>query len=183
MGHTERGFWGDLPIHVAGAHPKGRRLRAGDVGPYVVAFMDQGPIERRSLLAFDFQGKGVGCPRPRLTRAGVETLLSYDWPGNIRELRNVIERATIFTQGGALDFDLPLTGADLTPCRLEAVDEVESEYLTDAEMRRRERKNLFIVLRKTAWRIKGVDGAAELLGLRPTTLISRLEKMVLKRPG
>jgi len=59
MGHTERGFWGDLPVHVAGAHPKGRALRAGDVGPYVVAFMDQGPIERRSLLAFDLQGKGV----------------------------------------------------------------------------------------------------------------------------
>ncbi len=46
MGHTERRFWGDLPVHVAGAHPKGRRLRAGDVGPYVVAFMDQGPISR-----------------------------------------------------------------------------------------------------------------------------------------
>jgi len=59
MGHTERGFWGDLPVHDAGAHPKGRRLRAGDVGPYVVAFMDQGPIERRSLLAFDLQGKGL----------------------------------------------------------------------------------------------------------------------------
>ena len=58
-GRTERRFWGDLPVHVAGAHPKGRRLRAGDVGPYVVAFMDQGPIERRSLLAFDLQGKGV----------------------------------------------------------------------------------------------------------------------------
>jgi transcriptional regulator with GAF, ATPase, and Fis domain len=82
-----------------------------------------------------------------------------------------------------LDFDPPLTGADLTPCRLEAVDEVESEYLTDTEMRRRERKNLFIVLRMTAWRIKGVDGAAELLGLRPTTLISRIERMGLKRPG
>ena len=59
MGHTERRFLGDLPVHVAGAHPKGRRLRAGDVGPYVVAFMDQGPIERRSLLAFDLQAKGV----------------------------------------------------------------------------------------------------------------------------
>ena len=95
----------------------------------------------------------------------------------------MIERVTIFAQGGALDFDLPLTGADLTPCRLEAVDEVESEYLTDAEMRRRERKNLVFVLQKTARRIKGVDGAAELLGLRPTTLISRIEKRGLKRPG
>src|SRR4029077_17205647 len=50
--------------------------------------------------------KELGCPKPRLPRAGVETLQGYDWPGNIRELRNVIERAAIFAQGGALDFDL-----------------------------------------------------------------------------
>jgi transcriptional regulator with GAF, ATPase, and Fis domain len=60
---------------------------------------------------------------------------------------------------------------------------VESEYLTDAEMRRRVCENLFAVLQKTSWKIKGVDGAAELLGLKPTTLISRIEKMGLKRPA
>jgi len=48
-------------------------------------------------------------------------------------------------------------------------------------MRRRERENLFAVLRKTGWKIKGVDGAAELLGVKPTTRISRIEKMGLKR--
>jgi len=127
--------------------------------------------------------KGLGCPKPRLTRAGIETLQSYDWPGNIRELRNVIERAAIFAQGGALDFDLPVIGVDLTSFGSEDGDEVESEYLTDAEMRRRERENLFAVLQKTGWKIKGVDGAAELLGLKPTTLISRIEKTGLKRPA
>jgi DNA-binding NtrC family response regulator len=129
--------------------------------------------------------KELGCPRPRLTRAGIETLQNYDWPGNIRELRNVIERAAIFAQGGALDFDLPVSGspADITSFRLEQGDDVELEYLTDAEMRRRERENLFAVLQKTGWKIKGVDGAAELLGLKPTTLISRIEKMGLKRPA
>jgi formate hydrogenlyase transcriptional activator len=50
-------------------------------------------------------------------------------------------------------------------------------------MRRRERENLFAVLEKTGWKIKGVDGAAELLGVNPSTLISRLEKMGLKRPA
>ncbi len=127
--------------------------------------------------------KELGCPKPRLTRAGIETLQSYDWPGNIRELRNVIERAAIFAQGGALDFDLPVIGVDLTSFRSEDGGEVESEYLTDAEMRRRERENLFAVLQKTGWKIKGVDGAAELLGLKPTTLISRIEKMGLKPPA
>jgi DNA-binding NtrC family response regulator len=131
----------------------------------------------------DISVKELGCPRPRLTRAGIETLQNYDWPGNIRELRNVIERATIFAQGGALDFDLPATGVDLNSFVLEDGDEVEPEYLTDAEMRRRERENLFVVLRKASWKIKGVDGAAELLGLKPTTLISRIEKMGLRRPA
>jgi len=129
--------------------------------------------------------KELGCPRPRLTTAGIETLQAYDWPGNIRELRNVIERAAIFAQGGALDFDLPVSGSsvDVTSFGLEHGDEAEAAFLTDAEIRRRERENLFVVLQKTDWKIKGVDGAAELLGLKPTTLISRIEKMGLQRPA
>jgi DNA-binding NtrC family response regulator len=126
--------------------------------------------------------KELGCTSPRLTRAGIEMLQCYAWPGNVRELRNVIERAAIFARGGALEFDLPVTGIDQASTGPENVDGVEQEYLTDAEMRRRERENLFAVLRKTGWRIKGVDGAAELLGVKPTTLISRIEKMGLKRP-
>jgi len=59
----------------------------------------------------------LGCPRPRLTQAGIQALLGYDWPGNIRELRSVIERAIIFARGGALDFDLPVvhSSSDRTP--------------------------------------------------------------------
>jgi transcriptional regulator with GAF, ATPase, and Fis domain len=130
----------------------------------------------------DLSVQKVGCLRPRLTRAGIETLQAYDWPGNIRELRNVIERAAIFAQGGALEFDLQVGGpADLASFGSEYGDEVEPEFLTEAEIRRRERENLFIVLQKTGWKIKGVDGAAELLGVKPTTLISRIEKMGLKR--
>jgi DNA-binding NtrC family response regulator len=58
----------------------------------------------------------LGCPEPRLTRAGIETLQGHDWSGNIRELRNVIERALIFARVGALEFDLPVNGSsvDLT---------------------------------------------------------------------
>ena len=129
--------------------------------------------------------KELGCPRPRLTRAGIETLQAYVWPGNIRELRNVIERAVILAQGRALDFDLPVSGSsvDVTFLGLERGDEVEPEFVTDAEIRRRERENLFVVLQRTGWKIKGVDGAAELLGLKPTTLVSRIEKLGLKRPA
>jgi DNA-binding NtrC family response regulator len=126
----------------------------------------------------------LGCPKPRLTRAGVETLQCYEWPGNIRELRNVIERAVIFARGGALEFDVPATGysLDLSSLGPRDVDQIEPEYLTEAEMRRRERENIFAVLQKASWKIKGVDGAAELLGVKPTTLSSRIEKMGLRRP-
>ncbi len=127
----------------------------------------------------------LGCPRPRLTRAGLETLQSYDWPGNIRELRNVIERAVIFAHGGALDFDLPAIDSSPGPAQTapRLGDRVDLAYLTDSEMQRLERENLFAVLEKTAWKIKGLDGAAELLGVKPTTLISRMGKMGLKRPS
>jgi DNA-binding NtrC family response regulator len=130
--------------------------------------------------------KELGCPVPRLTRAGIDALQGYDWPGNVRELRNVIERAAIFAQGGALEFDLPGTvpGIEVQDdsFEIESSDEFDQEFLTDAEMRRRERENLFAVLQKTGWKIKGINGAAELLGVKPTTLISRIEKMGLKRP-
>jgi DNA-binding NtrC family response regulator len=128
--------------------------------------------------------KELGCPRPRLTRAGIETLLNYDWPGNIRELCNVIQRSVIFAQGGALQFDLAMSNAPADPSfsRPAFGDDDNAEYLTEAEMRRRERENLFIVLQKTGWKIKGVAGAAELLGVRPTTLSSRIEKLGLRKP-
>jgi DNA-binding NtrC family response regulator len=128
--------------------------------------------------------KELGCPRPRLTRAGIETLLNYDWPGNIRELCNVIQRSVIFAQGGALEFNLAMSNAPADPSfsRPAFGDDDNAEYLTEAEMRRRERENLFIVLQKTGWKIKGVDGAAELLGVRPTTLSSRIEKLGLRKP-
>jgi transcriptional regulator with GAF, ATPase, and Fis domain len=120
-----------------------------------------------------------------LTQAGLQALLGYDWPGNIRELRSVIERAIIFARGGALDFDLPVvhSSSDRTPTASRLEDRGDLEYLTDSEMQRLERENLFAVLEKTGWKIKGIDGAAELLGVKPTTLISRIGKMGLKRPS
>jgi len=143
--------------------------------------------EEISLLAthlVDVAFKELGCRRPRLTPAGIGALLAYDWPGNVRELRNVIERACITAQGGALEFDLPVSSSsiDVNSFASKPDHEAKPEFLTDAEFRRRECKNVFIVLQKTGWKIKGADGAAELLGLKPTTLISRIEKMGLMRP-
>jgi DNA-binding NtrC family response regulator len=127
--------------------------------------------------------KELKCPKPRLTEAGVARLQNYDWPGNIRELRNVIERAIIVARGKALEFDLPTAiGAPaLAQPRFETSETSQAGFLTEPEIQRRERENLRAVLNKTGWKIKGADGAAELMGVKPTTLISRIKKLGLKR--
>jgi len=147
--------------------------------------------ERKSdipLLAKHFvelSVKELRCPKPRLTRAAVTRLQNYDWPGNIRELRNVIERAVILARGGPLHFGLPVSGAPSAPPVSQPAtgDKPVEEFFTEAEMLRRERENLVAVLTKAGWKIKGADGAAELLGVKPTTLLSRMKKMGLKRPA
>jgi transcriptional regulator with GAF, ATPase, and Fis domain len=131
----------------------------------------------------DLSAKELGCPKPRLTRAGIAKLQGYDWPGNIRELRNVIQRAVILARGGVLDFDLPAVEASVIPRQAaRATGNAEPEFLTESELQRRERENLLVILQKTNWKIKGADGAAELLGVRPTTLVTRMKKMDLRRP-
>jgi transcriptional regulator with GAF, ATPase, and Fis domain len=133
----------------------------------------------------DLSVKELRCPRPRLTRAATAELQNYDWPGNVRELRNVIERAVILARGGPLRFNLPVTDSAPPPALSAAHPGAKArlEYLTEAEMHRRQRENLIAVLEKAGWKIKGVDGAAELLGVKPTTLLSRMKKMEIKRPA
>jgi transcriptional regulator with GAF, ATPase, and Fis domain len=134
----------------------------------------------------DLSIREMGSPKARLTRAGVTKLQGYDWPGNIRELRNVIDRAVILARGGVLDFDLP--GSALPAKPVTHQDQATAAngtpgYCTEVEMRRRERDNLVAVLERSGWRVKGENGAAELLGVKPTTLVSRIRKLGLKRPG
>ena len=142
-----------------------------------------------TLLAPHFiklSAKELGCPKPRLTPAGMIQLQAYDWPGNIREMRNVIERAVILARGGALEFDLPASRGDAPtalPTQAGNGADREQEFFTESEMQQRERENLLAVLKKAGWKIKGVNGAAELLGVKPTTLLSRMKKIGLKRPA
>jgi len=116
-------------------------------------------------------------------------LQSYDWPGNVRELRNVIERAVILARGGVLDFDLPITGQAAPPARPGPKTDSSAgnpaappRFLTEVEVELFERDNLLHALESANWKISGPDSAAELMGLKPTTLLSRMTKWGLKRP-
>ncbi len=147
---------------------------------------DDIPLLAKHFL--DLSVRELKCSKPRLTRAGVVKLQSYDWPGNVRELRNVIERAVILARGGVLEFDLPVTATSSLPVRVigrteaQPSGKAEPEFLTETELQRRERDNLLVVLQKANWKVKGPDGAAELLGVKPPTLLSRMNRWGLKRP-
>jgi transcriptional regulator with GAF, ATPase, and Fis domain len=121
-------------------------------------------------------------PAPKLSDAHLRLLQSYDWPGNVRELQNAAERALILAQQGALRFDLPVTEFPIPAPALSAGDN-GATILTDAELRHREQHNMLAALTKSGWKIHGQGGAAELLGVKPTTLISRIKKLGLKRPA
>jgi DNA-binding NtrC family response regulator/signal transduction histidine kinase len=103
-------------------------------------------------------------------RATLEALQQYDWPGNIRELRNVIERALIVCPGPVLRVELP-------PPASPAAGEPAEGLTLDAAQRR----HILAVLEKTGWRVSGPHGAAALLGLKPTTLESRMAKLGIRR--
>lgn len=121
----------------------------------------------------------------RITQANIMTLQAYDWPGNVRELQNVIERAVILSRNGALQFDLPKgLGArqPALPAAKAPGPMVDGEVMPQASMQRRERENILAALKRSDWKIYGAGGAAELLGVKPTTLRSRMQKMGLKNP-
>ena len=146
--------------------------------------------ERREdipLLATHFlqqAARRLRLPVPRFTEGHARLLQSYDWPGNVRELQNATERALILAQKGVLRFDLaqPDSAAAL-PLPLPEDNASDVPILTEFEWRQRERANMEAALARSGWRVHGAGGAAELLGLKPTTLISRMKKFGMKRPS
>jgi len=127
----------------------------------------------------------IGVPPGVVTRQHLDVLRRYSWPGNIRELQNVIERAVILSRGGPLRLDtaLPADKPDVSTRRSTDQDAIgPTDVVTDREFRQRERQNLLAALVKAGWKIYGRDGAAALLGIKPTTLISRMKALTIERP-
>jgi len=103
-------------------------------------------------------------------RESMDALQRYSWPGNIRELRNLVERAMIMATGPKLRIQLPLPVALPVSPTSRKLEEVEREHVLS-------------VLEKSGWRVRGSNGAATTLGLKPTTLEARMAKLGIRRPS
>jgi formate hydrogenlyase transcriptional activator len=93
----------------------------------------------------------------------MEALQRHSWPGNVRQLRNVIEHGVIVTAGDTLQVPMLTEDPSAVP---------PAQTLADTE-----RAHILKSLERTSWRIKGPGGAATLLGLNPSTLYSRMQKL------
>jgi transcriptional regulator with GAF, ATPase, and Fis domain len=139
------------------------RLRKDDIPLLLKHFLGQ--LARR-----------IGRPTPSLTLSDLEELQRYDWPGNIRELQHVLERAIITSSSGRLRLDLgqkersPRVAATAT-------QETSRVILTDAQLRSLEADNIRRALLQTKGKLYGLGGAAQLLGVKPTTLASLMKSL------
>lgn len=133
------------------------RERREDIPMLVWAFVD----ELSASL-----GKKVEC----ISREDMDALMEYSWPGNVRELRNVVERAMILLNPPLLSIDIPKARASNASQELLTLRDIEIQHIHK-------------ILQESSWRIRGKNGAAEILGLKPTTLETRMAKLGIVRPN
>ncbi|MGB5488329.1 MAG: sigma-54 dependent transcriptional regulator, partial [Lysobacterales bacterium] len=150
--------------------------------------IDVPPLRQRrddiAPLAMHFTGlicSELGKPPLLLTQQQADRLLAHDWPGNVRELKNVIERAVILSPGDRLRLDLAMPEAQGNPVPKPASTLPEGDYLTEAGLREYEKENMRRALEASDWRISGPYGAAERLGIKPSTLTYRMTVFGIER--
>lgn len=171
----------DIRIIVATNQSLLELVDRGDFRPDLFYRINVFPIvipplrERREdihLMAWSFVqefGQAMGRFVEKISDRSLEDLLEYDWPGNVRQLRNVIERAMILGGGPVLDVTVPREPA-------EHLRVTGSQTLRDLQ-----REHILEVLEKTGWRIRGRSGAAEILGEKASTLESRMKRLGIQR--
>lgn len=178
----------DLPAAIAAGLFREDLYYRLNVFPIVIP-----PLRERSedipMLAAHFAAQAarrLGLPEPKLGAAQCAALQRYRWPGNIRELGNLVERAVILGGPGPLRLDQVLPDArtataDAPRARPESETGTDRETIVpEAEWRDRERANIRAALKRAKGRILGPDGAADLLGLKPSTLASRVKALKLR---
>ncbi len=153
--------------------------------------IDVAPLRRRQgdirLLAAHYLAQAsrrFNRPGVRLTQANVNALERCDWPGNVRELQNVIDRAVITCVSGTLQLDLrSATVGQPSPAHPAMIAALSSDggVIPEAQRKQQERENILAALRQTQWKVYGQHGAAAILGIKPSTLASRIKKLGLKR--
>ena len=119
-------------------------------------------------------------PVPRISQTALSALGAHDWPGNVRELQNTIERAIILSAGGPLRFD-PVGPISTDASRAVTHSDSKTIRLMRDELKARERDAIAAALKQTGGKIFGPGGAAEVLGMKPTTLASRITALGLNR--
>lgn len=136
-------------------------------------------IEDIALIAnhlLEVLSRRLGKQPPRLTQANVAELKRYDWPGNIRELQHVLERALITSPKGKLQ--LELESAHSASAAMASTSTVaKDEILTASQLRSFEAANIRRALQACEGKVYGDKGAAALLGMKPTTLSSRIKSL------
>jgi PAS domain S-box-containing protein len=127
--------------------------------------------------------KDFGRETLTLTRTQAVNLRSYNWPGNVRELKNVIERAVILSPGKVLRLDLSMPGFHANGATVVPDAEQHNDVLTEQDLRDFQKANILRALKQANWKVSGTGGAAELLGVKPTTLADRIRSYKIKRPS
>jgi len=153
------------------------------VFPLEVPPLRERPDDIRAL-AEHFVARAAGRlkrPTPRLSAAALGALLEHDWPGNVRELQNAVERAVILAGRGPLHFELGRSTLVAARASRAAATSAPRAPQSAAELRDLEREMLVAALRETRGRIFGAGGAAERIGVPPTTLASRLKALGIDR--
>jgi DNA-binding NtrC family response regulator len=143
------------------------RDRREDIAPLAAHFLEQ-------------SAQRMNRPEPNITQAALTQLTSYDWPGNVRQLQNVIERSIILWQEGPLTFDVPAARAIENSVEIPK-PAAKQVPLTREELKRQERDAIAAALKQTNGKVSGPEGAAELLGMKPSTLSSRIAALGLNR--
>jgi transcriptional regulator with GAF, ATPase, and Fis domain len=127
----------------------------------------------------------LNCPRVRITPAQLKQLQNYDWPGNIRELQNVIERAVILARGGVLQLELMLqhdgVAKTISDTPVETAVLPATRIIREEKWKEREQANILSALKQAGGKIYGRGGAAELLGVKPNTLAYRMKVLGIQR--